>query len=43
VIERRERFVHPREDRSTYAFELWDRLFGAKSWISIASGSRVAR
>jgi hypothetical protein len=35
--------VHPRMDRSTYDLELWDMLLGAKSWISIVSGSRVAR
>jgi len=35
--------VHPPEDRSTYDVELWDRLFGAKSWISVVSGARVAR
>ena len=35
--------VHLRSDRSTYDFELWDRLLGAKSWISIVSGSRIAR
>ena len=35
--------VHPRSDRSTYDLELWDLLFGAKSWISVVSGSRIAR
>ena len=35
--------VHPRMDRSRYDLELWDALFGAKSWISIVSGSRIAR
>jgi hypothetical protein len=33
--------VHPRMDRSSYDTELWDALFGAKSWVTIVSGSRV--
>jgi hypothetical protein len=35
--------VHPRMDRSRYDFELWDLLLGARSWITIVSGSRIAR
>ncbi len=36
--------LHPRADRSRYDFpELGDRMFGAKSWITIVSGSRLAR
>ncbi|MBK7875485.1 MAG: hypothetical protein IPJ77_07000 [Planctomycetes bacterium] len=34
--------LHPRSDRSAYDFELGDLVFGAKSWISIVSGSRLA-
>jgi hypothetical protein len=33
--------LHPRMDRSAYDFELGDALFGARSWISIVSGSRL--
>lgn len=33
--------VHPRQDRSRYDFELWDALFGAKSWVSVVSWSRM--
>jgi hypothetical protein len=35
--------LHPRQDRSTYDWQLFDRAFGAKSWLSIVSGSRVSR
>jgi hypothetical protein len=35
--------VHPRMDRSRYDFELWDALFGAKSWVTVVSGSRIKR
>jgi hypothetical protein len=35
--------VHPRMDRSRYDLELWDALLGAKSWVSVVSGSRMAR
>ena len=34
--------LHPRQDRSRYDWELFDLAFGAKSWLSIVSGSRVA-
>jgi hypothetical protein len=33
--------IHPRMDRSRYDFELWDLLFGAKSWITVVSGGRL--
>lgn len=33
--------LHPRDDRSSYDFEPLDRLFGAKSWLSVVSGARV--
>lgn len=35
--------VHPRQDRSRYDFELWDRLLGARSWITIVSGGAATR
>lgn len=35
--------LHPRMDRSRYDEELGDWLFGAKSWITIVSGSRIER
>ena len=33
--------IHPRMDRSNYDLELWDLLFGAKSWVTIVSGARL--
>ena len=34
--------LHPRMDRD-YDFEnVWDVLFGAKSWVTVISGSRLA-
>ena len=35
--------LHPRMDRSDYDLELGDRLFGARSWITVVSGSRLSR
>ncbi len=35
--------THPRMDRSRYDLELWDLLFGAKSWVSVVSWSRMDR
>jgi hypothetical protein len=35
--------LHPRMDRSRYDEELGDWLFGAKSWVTVVSGSRVER
>ena len=35
--------VHPRMDRSRYDLELWDALFGAKSWVTVISGSHIKR
>lgn len=35
--------VHPRSDRSRYDLELWDRLLGAKSWITVVSGRAATR
>ncbi|MEQ1735607.1 MAG: hypothetical protein ABL886_04295, partial [Rhodoglobus sp.] len=35
--------VHPRGDRSGYDLELWDRLLGAKSWVTIVSGREATR
>ena len=35
--------VHPRMDRSRYDLELVDRLFGAKSWVTIVSGAQATR
>ncbi len=35
--------LHPRTDRSRYDIEPIDWLLGAKSWITIVSGSRIAR
>jgi hypothetical protein len=35
--------VHPRADRSKYDLELWDLLLGAKSWVTVVSGSRIKR
>lgn len=30
--------AHPRDDRSKYDWELFDAVFGAKSWLSVVSG-----
>lgn len=35
--------VHPRMDRSRYDLELGDRLFGARSWITVVSGGAATR
>ena len=35
--------IHPRMDRSKYDLEPLDALFGAKSWITVVSGSRATR
>lgn len=35
--------LHPRTDRSRYDIEPIDWLFGAKSWITVVSGSRIDR
>lgn len=33
--------LHPRSDRSKYDIELLDRIYGAKSWITLISGAKA--
>ena len=35
--------LHPRMNRSAYDLELWDLMLGTNSWVTIVSGSRVAK
>jgi hypothetical protein len=35
--------LHPRRDRSEYDWELFDLIFGAKSWLTVVSGAKATR